>query len=133
VALAGLHEESVRTAAENLVSEGHKALAIRCDVVDEAQVAAMVEQTVSALGRLDVAFNNAGVQSPIAETADASGEEFDRVLSINLRGIWSCMKYELLQMRKQGSGAIGTHLRSAASWVLPVEEPITLPSTAYSG
>lgn len=106
VALAGRHEEAVRAAAENLASSGHKALAIRCDVADEAQVAAMIEQTVSTLGRLDVAFNNAGVQSPIAETADASGEEFDRVLAINLRGIWSCMKYELLWMRKQGSGAI---------------------------
>jgi NAD(P)-dependent dehydrogenase (short-subunit alcohol dehydrogenase family) len=66
----------------------------------------MVEQTVSTFGRLDAAFNNAGVQSPVAETADASSEEFDRVNAINLRGVWNCMKYELLQMRKQGSGAI---------------------------
>jgi NAD(P)-dependent dehydrogenase (short-subunit alcohol dehydrogenase family) len=106
VVLAGNHEESVRAAAEDLVAAGHKALAIRCDVADEAQVAAMVEQTVSTFGRLDAAFNNAGVQSPIAETADASGQEFDRVNAINLRGVWSCMKYELRQMREQGSGAI---------------------------
>ena len=66
----------------------------------------MIEQTVSAFGRLDAAFNNAGVQSPAIETADASGEEFDRVNAINLRGVWNCMKYELLQMRKQRSGAI---------------------------
>jgi NAD(P)-dependent dehydrogenase (short-subunit alcohol dehydrogenase family) len=46
------------------------------------------------------------VQSPIAKTADASGEEFDRVNAINLRGVWSCMKYELFQMREQGRGAI---------------------------
>ena len=106
VVLAGHHEASVRAVAEELVAAGHKALAIRCDVADEAQVAAMVEQTVSTFGRLDAAFNNAGVQSPIAETADASGEEFDRVHAINLRGVWSCMKYELLQMPKQGSGVI---------------------------
>jgi NAD(P)-dependent dehydrogenase (short-subunit alcohol dehydrogenase family) len=106
VALAGHHEESVRAAAKKLTDAGHKALGIRCDVADEAQVASMVEQTISKYGRLDAAFNNAGVQSPIAETADASGEEFDRVMAINLRGIWSCMKYELLHMRKQGSGAI---------------------------
>jgi NAD(P)-dependent dehydrogenase (short-subunit alcohol dehydrogenase family) len=104
--LAGNHEESVRAAAEDLVAAGHKALAIRCDVADERQVAAMVEQTVSTFGRLDAAFNNAGVQSPIAETADASGQEFDRVNAINLRGVWSCMKYELLQMREQRSGVI---------------------------
>jgi NAD(P)-dependent dehydrogenase (short-subunit alcohol dehydrogenase family) len=106
VVLADHHEDSVRAAAEELAAAGHKALAIRCDVADERQVAAMVEQTVSKFGRLDAAFNNAGVQSPIAETADASVEEFDRVNAINLRGVFSCMKYELLQMREQGSGAI---------------------------
>lgn len=106
VALAGRHEDAVRAAAEQLTAQGHKAIGIRCDVADEAQVAAMVEQTLSNFGRLDAAFNNAGVQSPIAETADASGEEFDRVNAINLRGIWSCMKYELRHMREQGSGAI---------------------------
>ena len=106
VVLAGHHEESLRAAAKDLIDAGHKALAVRCDVADEHQVTAMVEQTISTFGRLDAAFNNAGVQSPIAETADASGDEFDRVNAINLRGIWSCMKYELIQMRKQGSGAI---------------------------
>ena len=106
VTLADNHEESVRAATEELVAAGHEALAIRCDVTDEGQVAATVEQTVSTFGRLDAAFNNAGVQSPIAETADASGDEFDRVMAINLRGVWNCMKYELLQMREQGNGAI---------------------------
>lgn len=106
VVLADSNEESVHAAAKDLISAGHKALAIRCDVSDERQVAAMVERSVSAFRSLDAAFNNAAVQSPIAETADASGEEFDRVNSINLRGVWNCMKYELLQMRKQGSGAI---------------------------
>jgi NAD(P)-dependent dehydrogenase (short-subunit alcohol dehydrogenase family) len=66
----------------------------------------MIEQTVASFGRLDAAFNNAGVQSLPVETADASGEEFDRVNAINLRGVWNCMKYELRQMREQGSGAI---------------------------
>ena len=106
VVLADRDGESVRVAAGRLVAEGHKALAIRCDVAVEEQVAAMVEQAVATFGRLDAAFNNAGVQSPVAETADASGEEFDLVNSVNLRGVWNCMKYELLQMRQQGSGAI---------------------------
>jgi NAD(P)-dependent dehydrogenase (short-subunit alcohol dehydrogenase family) len=64
VVLADYHKESVRAAAEELVAAGHKALAVRCDVADERQVAAMVEQTVSQFGQLDAAFNNAGVQSP---------------------------------------------------------------------
>ncbi|MDR3620302.1 MAG: SDR family oxidoreductase [Paludisphaera borealis] len=106
VVLADSNEESVRAAAEELVAAGNKALAIRCDVAVEDQVAAMVEQAVATFGRLDAAFNNAGVQSPVAETADASGEEFDLVNAVNLRGVWNCMKYELLQMRKRGSGAI---------------------------
>jgi len=106
VALADVNENAVRSAAEELVSFGHKAIAVRCDVADKAEVAAMVEQTVSTFGRLDAAYNNAGVQSPAVETADASGEEFDRVNAINLRGVWNCMKHELRQMREQGSGAI---------------------------
>jgi len=64
----------------------------------------MVDETVSAFGRLDAAFNNAGVQSLATESADATSEEFDRVNAINLRSVWLCMKYELLQMRKQESG-----------------------------
>ena len=106
VVLADVNVAAARAAAEQLVAAGHKAVAIRCDVSDEAQVKAMVEQTVSTFARLDAAFNNAGVQSPIAELADASGEEFDRVNGINLRGVFNCMKYELIQMRKQASGAI---------------------------
>ncbi len=106
VALADLNESAVRSAAEELVSAGHKAIGVHCDVADEAGVAAMVERTITTFGRLDAAFNNAGIQSPVAETADASGEDFDRVNAVNLRGVWNCMKYELLQMREQGSGAI---------------------------
>lgn len=106
VALVDNDEKAVLEAAKVLSTAGHKVLPIHCNVADERQVASMVEQTVAAFGRLDAAFNNAGVQSPLAETADASGEEFDRVNGINLRGVWSCMKYELRQMRQQGNGAI---------------------------
>src|SRR5437016_10334310 len=104
VVLADSNEKAAHSAAEELSAQGHKALAIHCDVADDAQVEAMVEQTVAAFGRLDAAYNNAGVQNIIAEAADASREDFDRVMSINLRGVWSCMKFELRQMLKQGSG-----------------------------
>ncbi len=106
VVLADLNETAVHSAAKQLVSVGHKAIAVQCDAADEAQVKAMVDLAVSTFGRLDAAYNNAGVNSPVAETADASGEEFDRVNGVNLRGVWNCMKYELRQMRDQGSGAI---------------------------
>ena len=106
VVLADWNEKAVRSAAEELAAQGHKTLAIHCDVADDAQVEAMVEQTVATFGRLDAAYNNAGVQNVLAETADYPREDYDRVMAINLRGVWSCMKFELRQMRKQGSGAI---------------------------
>jgi len=104
VVLADWNEGAVRSAAEQLASKGHKTLAIHCDVADDAQVEAMVDQTVATFGRLDAAYNNAGVQNNLAEAADATRDDFDRVMSINLRGVWSCMK--LRQMLKQEGGAI---------------------------
>ena len=106
VALVDVNQGAAERAADQLVLSGHKALAIRCNVAEEEDVAAMVERTVATFGRLDAAFNNAGIQSPAVETADVSVKEFDRVNSINLRGVWMCMKYELRHMRTQGSGAI---------------------------
>jgi len=106
VALADWNEKAARVAADRLNAQGHKAIAIRCDVADDAQVEAMVAQTVAAFGGLDAAYNNAGVQNVLAETADTTREDYDRVMGINLRGEWSCMKFKLQQMRKQGSGAI---------------------------
>jgi NAD(P)-dependent dehydrogenase (short-subunit alcohol dehydrogenase family) len=106
VVLADFKEEAIRQAAKELVATGHQALAVRCDVSDDAQVAAMVDHTVAEFGRLDAAFNNAGVMARIAPTADSTREDWDRVIGINLRGVWSCMKHELRQMERQGSGAI---------------------------
>jgi NAD(P)-dependent dehydrogenase (short-subunit alcohol dehydrogenase family) len=104
VALADFREGAVLAEAEKLVSSGHKAIAVRCDVSDDAQVAAMVDRAVVEFGRVDAAFNNAGVMARIAPTADSTREEWDRVIGINLRGVWSCMKYELREMERQGSG-----------------------------
>ena len=106
VVLADWNEKDVQSAAKELANKGHKRLAVRCDVSDDAQVEAMVKQTVATFGRLDAAYNNAGVQNVLAETADTTQEDFDRVMGINLRGVWSGMKFELQQMRKQGSGTI---------------------------
>src|SRR6201996_842510 len=106
VVLADWSEKEVQAAAKNLADKGHKVLAVHCDVSDDAQVEAMVKQTVAVFGRLDAAYNNAGVQGILAETADSPRDDYDRVIEINLRGVWSCMKFELQQMREQGSGAI---------------------------
>ena len=106
VVLADLKEEAVRAAAQSLAAAGYQTIAVTCDVSDDAQVAAMVERTVAEFGRLDAAFNNAGVMAHIAPTADSTREEWDRVIGVNLRGVWSCMKHELRQMERQGSGAV---------------------------
>jgi NAD(P)-dependent dehydrogenase (short-subunit alcohol dehydrogenase family) len=106
VALADANEAAVRAAADQLSAQGHKTLAIHCDVADDDQVEAMVERTVATFGRLDAAYNNAGVQNIVADAAEASRDDFDRVMSVNLRGVWSCMKFELRQMLNQGSGVI---------------------------
>ena len=106
VVLADWDEKEVQAAARSIADKGHKTLAVCCDVSDDAQVEAMVQETVATFGRLDAAYNNAGVQNVLAETADSPRYDYDRVMAINLRGVWSFMKFELQQMRKQGSGAI---------------------------
>ena len=106
VMLADVNEAAVRAAAQTLIEAGHEAEYVRCDVTDEAQVAAMVERTVARFGRLDAAYNNAGVQSFVTDIADLEIDEYDRVMDINLKGVFFCMKHELRQMRRQGSGAI---------------------------
>jgi NAD(P)-dependent dehydrogenase (short-subunit alcohol dehydrogenase family) len=106
VALADRNGVALRQASDALNAEGHQTIAVTLDVTDEAQAAAMVERTVSAFGRLDMAYNNAGILGPMGDITDETGEGFDEVNAVNLRGVWTCMKHELLQMRKQGSGAI---------------------------
>jgi len=106
VVLADWNEKDVQAEAKKLADKGHATLAITCDVADDTQVEAMVAATVARFGRLDAAYNNAGIQNVLAETADSPRDDYDRVMAINLRGVWSCMKFELQQMRRQGSGAI---------------------------
>jgi len=106
VVLADTNEQALRAATDELTAAGHQALGVTCDVSAEDQVGALVERAVTTFGRLDMAFNNAGIQVPPSDAADEPAENFDRVNAVNLRGVWTCMKHELHQMRRQGSGAI---------------------------
>ena len=106
VVLADINTNALEAATAELTSPGHRAIGVSCDVADESQAAAMVERTVATYGRLDMAFNNAGIVGFTGDLAEESADSFDRVTAINLRGVWACMKYELRQMRAQGSGAI---------------------------
>jgi NAD(P)-dependent dehydrogenase (short-subunit alcohol dehydrogenase family) len=106
VVLADRNETALQSAAAQLTDAGHQALAVPCDVADEAQVAALIDRTVTNFGRLDMAYNNAGILGPMGDITTETAAGFDDVTAINMRGIWACMKHELLHMRQQGRGAI---------------------------
>ena len=92
--------------AERLREEGYKAVPYRCDVSDTQAVKEMVDWIVATYGRLDAAHNNAGIQTPQRPMAEITDEEFDRTVAVDLKGVWNCMRYEIIQMLKQGGGAI---------------------------
>ena len=133
VVLADINQDALRVATDELTSAGQQILDVVCDVADEDQVAALVDRTVATFGRLDMAFNNAGIQVPPSDAADEPAEVFERVNAINLRGVWACMKHELRQMREQGSGAIVNCSSLGGLVGLPAAPPTTPPNTACSG
>lgn len=106
VVLVDIATGPLHAATDVLTAAGHGAIGIVCDVTDESQVASAVDRAVSEFGHLDVAFNNAGILGYTGDPADERAEDHDAVLSVNLRGVWACMKHELRHMRTQGSGAI---------------------------
>jgi NAD(P)-dependent dehydrogenase (short-subunit alcohol dehydrogenase family) len=85
---------------------GGEAISVQADVSKSSEVQAMVNKTIETYGRLDCAYNNAGVAAPPLLTPDTSEEDWDRVISINLKGVWLCLKYEIPEMLKQNKGAI---------------------------
>jgi len=106
VVLSDINTKALEEATAALTAAGQQAIAVGCDVSKEDEVAHLIDTTVSRFGRLDAAFNSAGIQSPATDAAEEDAERFDRVTAINLRGVWACMKHQLRQMGKQGSGAI---------------------------
>jgi NAD(P)-dependent dehydrogenase (short-subunit alcohol dehydrogenase family) len=97
----------LQTASDGLRSTGCRTiLPVACDATDRDQIKAMMEQVVGNYGRLDAAFNNAGINCNTAPMADIDDDEFENSVNVNLRGVWNSMKAELRQMLKQESGAI---------------------------
>jgi NAD(P)-dependent dehydrogenase (short-subunit alcohol dehydrogenase family) len=98
--------EALNAVTGALTASGAKAFSIVGDVSDEALAETAVGRAVSEFGRLDMAYNNAGILGPMCPMAEETADGYDRVQAVNLRGVWTFMKHELLQMQKQGSGAI---------------------------
>lgn len=99
-------EKKLREVAAEILAAGGKAIALAGDVADEALAKTAVGRAVAEFGRLDMAYNNAGILGPMCPMMEETGEGYDAVNDVNLRGVWTFMKHELLQMKKQGSGAI---------------------------
>ena len=93
-------------AVNTIKSAGGEAIFIKCDVSKANDVQAMVEQTVNTFGRLDYAFNNAGIEGASAPTHETTEENFDKVIGVNVKGVWLCMKYQIPHMLRLGRGAI---------------------------
>jgi NAD(P)-dependent dehydrogenase (short-subunit alcohol dehydrogenase family) len=106
VAVVDLNLDSAEETVEMIADGGGQAFAFQADVSHAVDVQAMVGETVARYGRLDCAFNNAGIEGSSGRTMDISEADFDRTIAVNLKGVWLCLKYELEQMLAQGGGAI---------------------------
>jgi len=104
VAVAGRRDKEGQETIELIRAAGGDGLFVKTDVSKSADVDALVQRTVEQFGRLDVAFNNAGTEGVWVPIARQSEEDFDRTISVNLKGVWLCLKYEIRQMLRQGGG-----------------------------
>ncbi|MEH2258465.1 glucose 1-dehydrogenase [Nostoc sp.] len=106
VAIVGSSDKHLEEGLNRIKQEGGEALAIKCDVRRAEDVKAALDQTIETYGRLDYAFNNAGVEHPGTPLADITEEEFNRQMNINLKGVFLGMKYQIPLILKSGGGAI---------------------------
>jgi NAD(P)-dependent dehydrogenase (short-subunit alcohol dehydrogenase family) len=106
VVVADIDSEGGTKTAQTISKNGGQAFFVRTDVCKADQVKALIDRIVDIHGRLDCAHNNAGIEGNMAATADCTEANWDRVIDINLKGVWLCMKYQIPQMIRQGGGTI---------------------------
>ncbi|UPJ44111.1 SDR family oxidoreductase [Bradyrhizobium sp. 40] len=106
VVIADTSETNNQETARLVEQSGGRALAIRCDVSREEDVKAALQKTIEVFGRLDYAVNNAGIEQAVMPLADLTVERWDRLIEVDLRGVFLCMRSEIPLMMKQGGGAI---------------------------
>src|SRR5713101_6606666 len=117
VVVAGRREAEGKETIDLVRAAGGDALFVKTDVSQAAEVRALVQKTVGKFGRLDVAFNNAGIEGAWIPIAEQSEEDWDRTININLKGTWLCLKHEIQQMLKQGGGGAIVNMASVAGLI----------------
>ncbi|WP_454295413.1 SDR family NAD(P)-dependent oxidoreductase [Salana multivorans] len=128
VAVTGLDEESLRETAALVEARGRRAHVAVCDVADGEQIAAAVASTVETLGRLDYAVNNAGIEQPTTPLHETSEEDFDRILGIDLRGVFLSMKHEITAMLERGGSIVNL---SSGAGVIGIREQATYAAAKH--
>lgn len=117
VVVADLDARAGADSAEAIAQSGASALFVECDVADETSVGSLFERMLERFGRLDAAFNNAGIEGDQASTGDCTAENFDRVIHVNLRSVFLCMREEIRQMLKQPDGGAIVNCSSVAGLI----------------
>jgi NAD(P)-dependent dehydrogenase (short-subunit alcohol dehydrogenase family) len=117
VVVAGRRELEGKETIDLVRAAGGEGLFVKTDVSLSAEVQALVRKTVEKFGRLDIAFNNAGIEGNWIPIAEQSEEDWDRTIDINLKGVWLCLKYEIQQMLKQGRGGAIVNMASVAGLI----------------
>jgi NAD(P)-dependent dehydrogenase (short-subunit alcohol dehydrogenase family) len=106
VVLADIAEDKIHETARSIEELGGQVLAVRCDVTRGEDIRAALDMTIEAFAHLDIAFNNAGLEQPLAAAADITEDQWNRIIDIDLRGVFLCMKHQIPLMLEQGGGAI---------------------------
>ncbi len=117
VVVAGRRELEGKETIDLIHAAGGEALFVRTDVSQSKEVQSLVQKAVDKFGRLDVAFNNAGIEGNWIPIVEQSEEDWDRTIDINVKGVWLCLKYEIQQMLNQGGGGAIVNMASVAGFI----------------
>lgn len=106
VVVADINQQDGEAVVNEITQAGGTAMFVPCDVTNDQQVMSLVDATLEAYGKLDIAFNNAGIEIEQSKLADGEESVFDKIMDVNVKGVWRCMKYQIPAMLKNGSGSI---------------------------
>ena len=128
-----ISQEALDRVVQELHYSGVEVLGLLKDVSDSADVDAMLKAIIAHYGRLDIAVNNAGIATPLQEFHEVSEDQFDRVMAVNLKGVWLCMQAEIRQMLKQGRGRIVNMASATSRNTYPNASPYVTSKFAVAG